>query len=156
MNEFGLMLEDGCLLTAGNLDNFNTMTINWGTIGNLWNKKVVSLFVRPSSYTKTFLDQNEYFTLSFFYPRYREILSYLGSVSGKDENKVKNSGLTPMVIDNCVTFKEAYLTVVCKKLSVSSFNETTVPKEVNKIFYANGNYHTQFIGEIVKHLYHKD
>lgn len=156
MNEFGLMLKDGCLLTAGTMENFNTMTINWGMIGNLWNREVITCFVRPSTFTKKFLDENEYFTLSFFYPSQREKLSYLGSVSGREVDKVQKVGYTPIAVNHGVSFQEAYLTIVCKKIYVTRFDPDKINPEVKNIFYAYDDYHDQFIGEIVDIIQNKD
>lgn len=38
------------LLTAGKIDNFNSMTISWGGLGTLWNKPVATVYVRTSIY----------------------------------------------------------------------------------------------------------
>lgn len=156
MNEFGLMLKDGCLLTAGSIDHFNTMTINWGMIGNLWNKEVITCYVRPSRFTKQFLDDSEYFTLSFFFPSQREKLSYLGSVSGKDTDKIKDVGYTPIEVEYGVSFQEAYMTVVCKKIYVSCLDINQIKPDIKNIFYANDDYHYQYVGEIVKIIQNKD
>ena len=54
-----------------------------------------NLYVRPSRYTKEFMDKEKYFTLSHFNPSYRKALGYLGSHSGRSDDKIKNAGLTP-------------------------------------------------------------
>ncbi len=35
------------LLTAGSENDFNTMTISWGSLGTLWNKSVATVYVSP-------------------------------------------------------------------------------------------------------------
>lgn len=72
------------------------MTASWGGVGVLWNKNVATVYIRPQRYTKEFVDGNEKFTLTFFSEQYRNALTYLGRVSGKDGDKIKESGLTPM------------------------------------------------------------
>ena len=54
------------LLTAGTPDRFNTMTISWGGLGTIWGKPVATVYVRKSRYTHEFMDDNEYFTISFY------------------------------------------------------------------------------------------
>ena len=53
------------LLTAGDKEKFNTMTISWGGLGTLWGKPVATVYVRKSRYTHEFMDREDYFTLSF-------------------------------------------------------------------------------------------
>lgn len=40
----------------------------------------------------------------------------MGSHSGRDVNKVEMSGLTPVAIGASVTYKEANLTFLCRKI----------------------------------------
>ena len=61
------------LLTAGNEDNFNTMTISWGGLGTLWGKSVATVYVRTSRYTHDFMDSNGYFTVSFYPKECRKV-----------------------------------------------------------------------------------
>ena len=60
------MIKDGCLLTSGNINDFNTMTIGWGMIGTIWRKKTFIVYVKPCRYTYQFMENNEYFTISFY------------------------------------------------------------------------------------------
>ena len=106
------------LLTAGDNDSFNTMTISWGGLGTLWNKPVATTYVRTSRYTHEFLDNNDYFTVSFFPEEYKKQLGVLGSKSGRDMDKIHDSGLTPKSVDGSVTFEEAEVTLLCKKLMI--------------------------------------
>ena len=63
------------LLTAGDKDNFNTMTISWGGLGTLWNNPVATVYVRASRFTHEFMDANESFSISFYQERYRRTLA---------------------------------------------------------------------------------
>ena len=53
------------LLTAGDKTGCNTMTIGWGQNGLVWGLPVCTVYVRPERYTYEFMEENEYFTLSF-------------------------------------------------------------------------------------------
>lgn len=150
MNEISQMLNDGALLCAGSIDNFNTMTINWGMLGTIYRKDTFVCFVRPSSYTNKFVEENDYFTVSFYYPRYRQQLSYLGTHSGRESNKVLEVGFTPVEVENGVTFKEAYLTFVCKKIYHTDMEKSNLNQEIQNVYYASNDVHKIYFGEIVK------
>ena len=94
-NVIKLIGQDWMLVTAGDQEKFNMMTASWGSMGYLWNKPVVMVFVRPQRYTFEFTEKKDEFTLSFFDEKYRHALNVCGSVSGRDVNKVQESGLTP-------------------------------------------------------------
>ena len=51
-----------------------------------------------------FVDHNDLFTIAFFGENYRPALAYCGKISGRDEDKVKNAGLTPYFTDGTVAF----------------------------------------------------
>ncbi len=137
------------LLTAGDQDAFNTMTISWGGLGTLWGKPVATVYVRTSRYTHDFMDANEYFTVSFYPEACRETLGVLGSKSGRDMDKMKASGLTPVIAGASVTFEEAEVTLVCRKLYRQELNVADMPEDVARTMYAGQATHDMYIGEIV-------
>lgn len=149
MNEIASMIQDGALVTAGHIDHFNTMTIGWGLIGTIWRKEVLMCFVRPSRYTYEFFEKNEYFTVSFFYPSYKPQMSYLGTISGRKIDKVKEAQLTPYSMGEGVGFQEAYVNVLCKKIYFQDMDFDTFPQDVKQIYYSSGDVHRLYMGEIV-------
>lgn len=150
-NPFKRIGRDWCLISAGNQVSFNTMTASWGGVGILWNKPVATCYIRPQRYTKEFVDREELFTLTFFPDGFRKALSLCGSVSGRDHDKSKEAGITPLFMDGTVTFKEADLVFVCRKLYVQKMEEScfvdTGTLEGN---YPARDLHSIYIGEIVK------
>ena len=64
MNPFTKIGKEWALVSAGNKNKCNTMTVSWGGVGVLWGKNVVYIFIRDSRYTKEFLDNGEFFSLS--------------------------------------------------------------------------------------------
>lgn len=58
---YNLFNKDWALLTAGNSEKFNTMTVSWGGVGILWNKNVATVYVRKSRYTLEFIDKFDHF-----------------------------------------------------------------------------------------------
>lgn len=141
--------KDWALVTAGTKEKYNTMTIGWGGLGTLWSKPVATVYVKPIRYTHEFLDANEYFTVSFFDEQYRKALGHLGTVSGKDCDKVAESGLTPLFLANGVTFAEAYITVVCKKIYRQDMDLAAMPQFAIDRYYQTEEPHTMYVGEVV-------
>lgn len=150
-NYIKLIGDDWMLVTAGDTGSFNTMTASWGCAGYLWNKPVVFIFIRPQRYTFEFLEDKEMFTLSFFEQKYRPALSLCGSVSGRDTDKIKESGLTPtMTGDGNIIFREARLVLECKKLYAEFLNtEAFIDKTIPEKVYGEGDFHKVYIAEIV-------
>ena len=147
---FELFDKDHALVTAGDENKFNTMTVSWGTMGTLWNKPVVIVFVKPIRYTYEFLMAKDYFTVSFFDKAYLKDLAYLGSVSGKDEDKLAKTSLHPVFLENGVTFKEAGQTFVLKKIYASQFVKENVPEFAHEKYYLDEEEHYIFIGEVTE------
>ena len=137
------------LLTAGNGESFNTMTISWGGLGTIWGKPVATVYVRTSRYTHDFMDANEFFTVSFYPEESRKILGVLGSKSGRDMDKMKKSGLTPVKAGESVSFKEAEVTLVCRKLFRQQLEVSNITEDVVKAMYEGQAPHDMYIGEIV-------
>lgn len=137
------------LLTSGTKDKFNSMTISWGGAGTLWSKPVVTAYVRTSRYTHDFMDENEYFTISFYPEDMKQILGVFGSKSGRDIDKMNYEGLTAKEAGESVTFEEAELTLVCKKLFKQKLDEKNMPENIVKAFYEGDASHDMYIGEVV-------
>lgn len=137
------------LLTAGNKDSFNTMTVSWGGLGTLWSRPVATVYVRTSRYTHEFMDREEYFTVSFFPEQYKKELGVLGSKSGRDMDKMNASGLTPKAVEDSVTFEEAEVTLICKKLFMQKLDPANMTAEIRDMFYSKDAPHDMYIGEVV-------
>ncbi len=150
---FGIFDKKWALLTAGNTEKFNTMTVSWGGLGTLWNRPVATVYVRTSRYTHEFMDGNEYFTVSFYGEDYRKTLGVLGSKSGREMDKMHVEGLTAAAAGESVTFGEAEMTLVCRKLFVTGLDPAKMPAEVAERFYAADAPHDMYIGEVVDILY---
>lgn len=137
------------LLTAGNGDDFNTMLIGWGALGTIWAKPAATVYVRESRYTKEFMDKQDIFTISFFDKQYMKDEMLLGTLSGRDGDKIGKTTLHPEKLATGVTFKEAKVTLVCRKMYKQELDLHAMPEEVQKHDYANGDLHTMYIGEVL-------
>ena len=144
--------KDWALLTAGTADHFNSMTIGWGSLGTVWNKDVLTVYVRPDRYTWEFLRDNEYFTVSFFPESCRKALEIMGRLSGRDGDKVAAAGLTPRVLPQGITFAEATETFVCQKIYMAPMAYEDVPPVAQRIYQNGIQPHWIIMGEVVDHL----
>ena len=149
VDAFGLYAKKWALLTAGNKDSFNTMTVSWGGMGTIWGKPVATVYVRPSRYTHEFMDREGYFTVSFFPEEYRKVLGVLGSKSGRDMDKMNGSGLTAKALQESVTFEEAEITLVCRKMFMQRLEPSNITDPDAAKFYAGDAPHDMYIGEVV-------
>lgn len=150
-NPIRLFEDEWFELAAGKEGDMNLMTIAWGTLGELWNKPVVTVYVSTSRYTYEFMEKNDYFTITHFPASMRQQLQYLGSVSGRDEDKVKGSGLTVEFTElGNPIFAEADLAIECKKIYAEQFKSELMPLEQRQWYEQRGlGIHVAYIGEIV-------
>ncbi len=139
------------LVTAGDINHYNTMTISWGGLGTLWSKPVVTVYVKPVRYTWQFLNDNDYFTVSFYPEDCRKDLLTLGTKSGRDGNKVAETSLIAKACDNdTVTFDKAEVTLLCKKIYQQDMIKENMPADVIKTYYETEAPHRMFVGEVIK------
>lgn len=151
VNAVKLFANDWMLLSAGKDTSMNMMTIAWGALGELWGKPIVTVYVSTDRYTYKFLEDNEYFTVTAFPEQFRDKLQYIGSVSGRDEDKVKGSGLTPEFtkLGNPI-YKEANLAIECKKIYAEQLKKELMPLEQRQWYDEKKlGVHMMYIGEIV-------
>lgn len=145
-----LFNDSWCLITAGNEESYNTMTASWGAMGELWNEDVCFIFIRPQRYTYEFTEKNERFTLSFFADEYKKALTFCGRNSGRDYDKAKETGLTPISVDGSMGFSESRLTIVCEKLYFQDLDpKGFVDESLDSKNYALKDYHRMYVGKII-------
>lgn len=152
-NPMTLIGKEWMLVSAGNEKSFNTMTAQWGHLGAIWNGDMPTsvIFLRPQRYTRSFVDKEDYYTLSFFDEAYKKDLMYLGTHSGRDEDKLAKTSLTPVFSDESVYFKEAKMVLVCRKIYRDKLHEESfIDQDILKKNYPEHDFHYVYIGEIVK------
>lgn len=141
------------LLTAGEFvpGEFNSMTISWGSVGQIWNKPFFQVVVRPSRYTRGFMESGDFFTLCVLPETLKPALSLLGSKSGRDGDKIKASGLTPIASSIAPTpgFAEAELIVECKKMYWQDIDPSHFLDPAIMVNYPQEDFHRAYFGEIV-------
>jgi len=154
INPFTMLKDEWALVSAGAADKYNTMTVSWGAMGIMWHKPVAVIFLRPQRYTKEFIDNLDVFTVSFYPKEYKKALGVLGSKSGRDGDKITESGLTPYFTDDTVAFEEAHTIFVCRKLFGDQQLDPSkfADKSLDEMHYADKDYHSMYFGEIEKVL----
>ena len=96
-NVFDLIGNQWLLVAANDGEKTNAMTASWGSLGVMWGKPSAFLVIRPQRYTKEFLDRAQTFSLSILPGEKRELLNYMGTVSGRDEDKIRKQCAGPLV-----------------------------------------------------------
>lgn len=156
-NVFETIGKEWMLVTAGNEEKFNMMTASWGCLGWLWNKPVAVVFIRPERYTHQLIEENDTLTLQFLgnSEKARQAYNFCGSKSGRDFDKAHEAGLTPVALKGGeVTFEEARLTLVCRKLYKDTLKEENMIDKQLTQWYGekHGGYHDVYVLEITEAL----
>lgn len=152
-NPFQAIGKEWMLVTAGDENKVNTMTASWGGLGVMYGKNVAFIVVRPQRYTREFIDKEETFSLSFLDTEYKKVLNYLGSVSGRNEDKIINSGLTVERFEKTPYFNEANHVLICKKIFRQQITgESLLEASLDSTWYPGKDYHILYIAEVTKVL----
>ncbi|MCD8335695.1 MAG: flavin reductase [Lachnospiraceae bacterium] len=153
-NVFDLIGKQWLLVTAARPDGTcNTMTASWGGLGVMWGKDIAFLVIRPQRYTKEFIDSSDTLSISVLPDGYKKQYGYLGSVSGRDEDKITKAGLTVTRDGDTPYFEEARIAMICKKLFAQPYDpDSFLDQNVKEDCYPQKDYHTLYICEIEKVL----
>lgn len=139
------------LLTAGDREKCNTMTIGWCGLGRLWNVPSCTVYVRPERYTYEFMEKQDYFTVCVFGTEYKKVMGYCGSKSGRDTDKIRACGLTLRYgAADAPFFDEAELVLVCRKIYVQDLEDACVVDENIRKFYQGDGWHRAYVGQVVE------
>jgi flavin reductase (DIM6/NTAB) family NADH-FMN oxidoreductase RutF len=77
------------------------------------------------------------------------MLSYMGSVSGRDEDKIEKSGLTVAHQNGVPYFAEAKTVLLCKKLCRQYISpESFIDDSIDGQWYGDSDYHDLYIVEV--------
>lgn len=146
---FQMIGRDWMLVAAEKNGKVNTMTASWGGMGVMWGKNVVFVVIRPQRYTKEFVDASQTLSLSFLSNGYREKLNYLGTVSGRDEDKIAKTELTVAREGGTPYFEEADVAIIAKKLFAQPYDPSCfIDQTIDQQWYPQKDYHTLYIAEI--------
>ena len=147
-----LWYHQSLLLTSGdfNSNDFNCMTVGWGSFGTMWSMPFVQVVVRPTRYTHQFMGKYSDFTVSAFAKEFQNDLNLLGTKSGRDGDKLAETSLTPVSssIVAAPGYAEAELIIECRKMFCATFKPDEFLDPTIEDKYPNKDYHTVYYGNI--------
>ncbi|MCH3995796.1 MAG: flavin reductase [Prevotella sp.] len=148
-NPISLFANNWFVLSAGDSSKYNEMTISWGNLGNVWGQPTVTVYILSTRYTYSFIDKGKYFVLNAFDEPYRKKVRFIGTHSGRDIDKVKETGLTTKftALGNPY-FAEARLVIECEKIYYDDIHPAQLSIG-NKNPNGNAVPRRMFIGKIV-------
>ena len=146
------------ILSVGNKNLYNSMTIEWGSLGVAFKKPVFTVYVKPDRYTYEVMEKSDIFTVNFIERKLLKKFAIYGSKSGKDVNKEEEAGTHIQFLEKGgVTFGEAVEVYVCKKMAKSVIDENTMDPYIKELYrnnvkvYKTLKPHVLYIGEIIGH-----
>lgn len=126
----------------------NGMTCGWMAKGYIFGLEVAFIFIRKNRFTYEFISESEYFVNS--YVKDKELLAYFGSVSGRDEDKIKTKNLEMLETDKYAVLK-GVKNEVFKKIAVLDIEKCDfLDEKILTKWKENENSHVVFIGELLK------
>ena len=141
--------SDGCPADGGHT---NMLTAAWAQVGHLWQRPVCTVYIRPSRFTREFIDASGRFTVSFVEGHDAE-LYLLGRTSGRDCDKLAQTGLTLASHRGDPVFEEAKLVLVCRTVYRQPVDfGCIVDESVHADHYNGRETSIQYIGEIERVL----
>ncbi len=146
-----LWMNQWLLLTSGTIDDCNMMTVAWGSIGCMWSKPFVQVVVRPQRHTFKYMEQSDSFTLCAFSESYRKDLQTLGTLSGRDCDKLAKTNLTLKESSRVLApaYEQANLILECKKTYCQDMDPNGFLDKTIQDKYPAKDYHRIYFGEIV-------
>ena len=145
--------KEWMLITASEGDKINAMTASWGGVGVLWGKNAAFIFVRDSRYTKELIDRSDHFSLTFFDNSHKSALKYFGMVTGRREDKIKTAKMNVNYYEDIPFIDEGNFVICCRIISATPIlPEQFLDSEIQEKWYADGDLHTMYVGEIIQIL----
>lgn len=140
---------DGILLVAG--DPPNPMTIGWGTVGIIWHKQILTVYVRPTRYTFHLMENSKDFTVNILSDEYKKQLAFCGTKSGRDFNKIEKCGFTLEKSSKISTpyLRESYIHFECRIVHRHRLDPGALDQWIIKRYYPLKDFHMVYYGEIM-------
>jgi flavin reductase (DIM6/NTAB) family NADH-FMN oxidoreductase RutF len=120
-NVFTMVGKDFYVITAGKQDHYNSLTASGGGMGMLFKKPTTWCVLRADRYTLELIQKEQTYTMSYFPNEYKQQMLFLGSKSGRDNDKMKEVKLTSIQTPSGdISFKEARLIIECKLTQITT------------------------------------
>jgi len=145
-----LLDQEWALLVAGS-EKPNPMTVSWGGFGTVWNRPVVTIYVRPTRFTFCLLETEPEFTLNVLPAEFRGALELCGSRSGRDLDKWKATGLERTASETVKVprVKQADLALECRVLASMNVTPSKFLDPTLEELYPEKDYHRAYVGQIL-------
>jgi flavin reductase (DIM6/NTAB) family NADH-FMN oxidoreductase RutF len=148
---FKIFDTNNALLTAGDREKCNTMTIGWCGLGRLWNLPTCTVYVRPERYTYEFTEKCDYFTVSVLPLSQRKQMTLCGTKSGREVDKFAECGYEVQYGMGDAPFPDcAEWVLVCRKLYAQDMTPSCVLDDRVNTFYRTDGWHRMYVGEVVE------
>ncbi len=142
----------GLLLAAGEPDKpTNAMTIGWGSLGVTWGKPTWTVLVRPSRFTYQLIEESGDFTVNVPGPDLTDAVAYLGSYSGRDEDKLAKLKLTVAAGQKVCSgvIAECPINYECKVIGSCDIVPEMLCDTAKSEYYPQGDYHRVYFGLVL-------
>lgn len=138
------------LVSHGKNGRTNAMAIGWGTLGVVWGKPLFIVFVRPSRFTYSLLQESDSFTVCIPTPAQRTAVTYCGTHSGRDEDKLATCHLQtiPSLHVHTPGLEGFPLIYECRIVHTNDIIPANLSADILESAYAGGDFHRVFFGEI--------
>ena len=146
------MTSRGLLLAAYDAaGRANAMAIGWCALGGVWSMPMCIVLVRPTRYTYQCIEQTGCFTVNVPPPGLAKACLLCGTKSGRDGDKLAEAGLT---VEKAETVQAPVIAgcPIVYECTVVHHNDVLPPEltdEIQKNFYADGDYHRVYFGKIL-------
>jgi len=163
LNKAKWLVEPGCvvLVTSGTMDRPNVMTFSWQTPVNTADPCLILLAISHIRYSYELIKQNHELVINVPGEELLEQTHFVGTITGRDIDKFKESGLTPSpakmvrppLIEECAghlecrvveTFKmQTHDLLVCEVVRAVAdtdfFDGRWIPEKFHTLHYLSGN-----------------
>jgi flavin reductase (DIM6/NTAB) family NADH-FMN oxidoreductase RutF len=146
-----LMGGDGIFLVTKDKEGKpNAMTIGWGALGTMWRRPVFVVAVRLSRHTNKLMDGSDSFTVCLPSKEMVGWLDFCGNNSGRDVDKFKELGMTPIKGIKVMApyIGESPVHFECEKIFRNEMRCGQLKKEIELDVYPEKNYHVLYYGEV--------
>ena len=157
------LVEPGCvvMVTSGNMERPNVMTFSWQTPVNTADPCLILLVISHVRYSYELIKQNSELVINVPGAELLEQTHYVGVVSGRDIDKFKESGLTPVpakivqppLIEECPGHLECRVVdifkmqthdlLICEVLRALAeedlFDGQWIPEKIHTLHYLRAN-----------------
>lgn len=149
-----LSTDGAFLIVQDNKNRTNIMTIGWATVGVVWGKPMMTVFVRPVRYTYEFIENAKTFSVSVpSVGKLKSELALCGTSSGRMVDKIKQCGFKMIdgKLEGTKLIESCKLHYECEIVEKNIIDPKTLNNKIIENYYPNRDYHTVYYGEI-KHV----